>query len=354
MTAALAVRRVRVPFRVPFETASGAWTARESLIVQLQSDAGTRGTGEAPIDASHSTAVLEVLLQRLLDGRAEDIPDALRHAFGAAVGGALLDLAAPSENVGSAVGAGVAVNATIGAGSVGESVEAAASAAAAGYRTLKLKAGAREAATTLVDRVLEVRAAVGPHVALRLDANGSWTVHESVARLRPLAGVLEYVEQPLPVDARDDAARLRTMVEVPVAADEAVATPRDAVALVERGAADVLVVKPARVGGPGAVAVIASAAAARGVPVVISSLFETGIGLAAAMACAATLPDVPGWPAADRAHGLATADVLEHDLLAAPLIVSDGRIRAPFDPGSGGLGIVPDEAAMERYGVTDA
>ena len=86
----------------------------------------------------------------------------------------------------------------------------------------------------------------------------------------------------------------------------------------------------------------------------VSSLFETGIGLAAAIACAATLPDVPGWPAADRAHGLATAELLEHDLLARPLVVEAGRIRAPFDAGSGGLGIVVDEAALERYGVDDA
>ena len=86
----------------------------------------------------------------------------------------------------------------------------------------------------------------------------------------------------------------------------------------------------------------------------VSSLFETGIGLAAAIACAATLPDVPGWPAADRAHGLATAGVLEHDLLREPLVLEGGRIRAPFDDGAGGLGIVVDEAALERYGVDDA
>ena len=55
-----------------------------------------------------------------------------------------------------------------------------------------------------------------------------------------------------------------------------------------------LVVKPARVGGPGAVAEIGVVAAAHGVPVVVSSLFESGIGIAAAIACAATLPDVPG------------------------------------------------------------
>ena len=354
MTSALGVRRVRVPFRVPLETATATWTARESLIVELRSEAGARGVGEAPIDAAHSTAVLAALIQRLLDGPDEGVPEDVRHAFGAGLGGAVLDLAPPSGPVADAVRAGVRVNATIGAGSVDETVAAAVAAVEAGFGTLKLKAGAREAARTLVDRVLEVRAAVGPVVALRLDVNGTWTLDEATARLGPLEGVLEYVEQPLPVGARGGAAHLRTTVGVPVAADEAVTSPEAARTLVEQEAADVLVVKPARVGGPVAVAEIASDAAAHGVPAVVSSLFETGIGLAAAIACAATLPDVPGWPAADRAHGLATSGVLEHDLLASPLVVEGGRVRAPFDEGSGGLGIAVDDAALERYGVDDA
>ena len=354
MTSALGVRRVRVPFRVPFETAAGTWAARESLIVELRSEAGARGVGEAPIDPAHSTAVLAALIQRLLDGPDHGVPDDVRHAFGAGLGAAVLDLAVPPDPVASAVRAGVRVNATLSAGSVDESVAAAVVATEAGFGTLKMKAGAREPARTLVDRVLEVRAAVGPGVALRLDVNGTWTLDEATVRLRPLEGVLEYVEQPLPVDDRGGAMRLRTLVGVRIAADEAVTSPAAARALVEEAAADVLVVKPARVGGPVAVAEIASFAAAHGVPVVVSSLFETGIGLAAAIACAATLPDVPGWPAADRAHGLATSDVLEHDLLARPLVIEAGRIHAPFDDGAGGLGIVVDEAALERYGVEDA
>jgi L-Ala-D/L-Glu epimerase len=354
VTSALGVRRVRVPFRVPFETAAGTWAARESLIVELRGEAGARGIGEAPIDAAHTTAVLAALIERLLDGPDERVPEDVRHAFGAGLGGALLDLAAPPEPAASAVRNGVRVNATIAAGSVDETVRAATAATAAGFETLKLKAGARETARTLVDRVLEVRAAVGPGVALRLDGNGTWTLDEAAARLASLDGVLQYVEQPLPAADRGGVSRLRTLVGVPVAADEGVTSPHAARRLVEEAAADVLVVKPARVGGPGAVAEIASLAAAHGVPVVVSSLFETGIGLAAAIACAAMLPDVPGWPAADRAHGLATAGVLEHDLLASPLVLEAGRIRAPFEAGAGGLGVLVDDAALERYGVDDA
>jgi O-succinylbenzoate synthase len=106
------------------------------------------------------------------------------------------------------------------------------------------------------------------------------------------------------------------------------------------------VVKPARVGGRAAVAEVASLAAAAGVPVVVTSSLETGIGLRAAIAVVASLDDVPGWPAAERDHGLATLDLLEDDLLVGPLEVVEGRLRAR-DAGS----LAVDEAAVARYRV---
>jgi o-succinylbenzoate synthase len=354
MTAALGVRRIRVPFRVPFETAAGTWAARDSLLVELRTDAGASGVGETVIDGRVPTALLTAHLQALMDGPADEVPEAIRHAFAAGLAGALLDLSSGPGAVAAAVRAGVGVNATVGAHEVDETVVAAAAAVRSGFRTIKVKAGAREGTSALVARLRAVRDAVGDDVALRLDVNGSWDAADAVARLQALEPVrLQYVEQPLAVGARGATALLRTRVGVAIAADEAVTSPEAADALVTGGAADVLVVKPARVGGPAAVAAISMAAAEHGVPVIVSTLFETGIGLAAAIACAAALPDVDGWPAAARDHGLATADVLEDDLLVEALIVEQGRIRAPFGAGSGGLGVTLDEAAVVRFLVEE-
>ena len=197
-----------------------------------------------------------------------------------------------------------------------------------------------------------VRAAVGDEVALRLDVNGTWDLRRrrpSGCGRSPGSRCSTWSSRWTP-RALADAAALRRRVGVPIAADEAVGSAAEAAgALLDAGAADVLVVKPARVGGPAAVAEIAALAAERGVPVVLSSLFETGVGLAAALACATTLPDVPGWPAEERDHGLATAGLLEHDLLRRPLVVEHGRMRAPGGAGSGGLGVAVDEAAVARY-----
>ena len=104
-----------------------------------------------------------------------------------------------------------------------------------------------------------------------------------------------------------------------------------------------LVVKLARVGGPSAAGEIAEAAAEHGVRVVVSTLFETGVGIAGALNFAARLPEID--------HGLATAGLFGHDLLVEPLSVTRGRVRVPGSSGSGGLGIVLDARALERFSV---
>ncbi len=320
------LRHVRVPFRSPFATAAGDWSARESWIVVLRGADGRVGVGEAvaPDDA----------------------------ALAAAVEAAELDLASAPLVAHCREGIGVGVNATLPGLDPVSTAQVARMAVAAGYRTLKLKAGARETVGELAIRVASVRDAVGEGIALRLDANGTWTLDEASARLESLAPYeLQYVEQPMAPAALDDAAELRRRVATLLAADEGVTSLADARLLLEAGAADVLVVKPARVGGPAVVAEIARLATEHGVPVVISSLFETGVGLALGLRCAALLPDVPGWPAAERDHGLATADLLVDDLLVEPLAVDRGRMRVPGGPGSGGLGVTLDEAAVARYEV---
>ena len=95
------------------------------------------------------------------------------------------------------------------------------------------------------------------------------------------------------------------------------------------------------IGGPVAALEIAALAAADGIPVVISTLFETGVGLVAALSLAASLP-VAG--ATELAHGLAPADLLESDLLTEPLKVAGGRMTGPAS-------VSLDEDALARCAV---
>jgi o-succinylbenzoate synthase len=347
----LSAIRVRVPFRRPFATATGMWLHREAWIVLLEGRDGRVGLGEAVLEPD-ATEVEETILARAIRetaGRARDgdLPDAEElellggpgRAFRAALDAARLDLALGLDP------APVPVNGTIGFAAPREGAEAALQALEAGFTTLKMKAGAERETEDLVARVRAIRQAVGPEVRLRLDVNGAWDLPTAEERLEAIARFdLEYVEQPLPADDTAGAAELRTRVRVPLAADEAAYSAHAVRRVLAEGAADVLVVKPARVGGPVAVAEIALAAAGAGVPVVLSTLFETGIGIAAARACAAGLRG-------QLAHGLATAGLLEHDLLAEPLAVEDGLMVAPGGAGSGGLGVRLDDRALRRFGV---
>jgi O-succinylbenzoate synthase len=379
--AAIHAAKVLVPFQRPFPTGTGMWLAREAWIIRLVDADGRVGVGEAvlePADGTTASTVLDHLVRELATGRpSDDLPApheleqhgspgrALRAAVDAALHDlGLLDLGtsraprgAAGEDDGTRPRRGVAVNATLPSIGPAASAEAARQAIGVGFTTLKLKAGAERETAAVVERVRAVRDAVGPDVRLRLDVNGAWDLETATDRIDAIARFdIEYVEQPLAGDDAADMAELRRRVRVPLAADEAVDSPRSARRLLEAGAVDALVVKPARVGGLAAAIEIADLAAERGVSVVVSTLFETGVGIAAGLALAAVLPDVPGGGRLGHAphHGLATAGLLEHDLLVEGLMLDDGLLRAPGAAGTGRLGVRVDERALARYAADRA
>ena len=387
MSRIVAIRadRVAVPFRRPFATGAGMWLEREAWLLRVTDADGRKGIGEAvlePEDGDTAATVLRLLIREAVQGAASgDLPtgDELEghgrpgRALRAAIDAALADLGSAPVPLLLAGSGGVGVNATIPALGPSASAEAARQAVAAGFRTLKLKVGAERETEVLTARVGAVRSAIGDDVHIRLDANGAWDAETAAERLAAIARLRpEYVEQPLADGDPALLSALRRRVRVPVAADESVTSLRAARELLDAEAVDVLVVKPSRVGGPAVVTEIAAMAADRGIPVVLSTLFETGLGIAAALRQAALLPEVRGSDEATGEatgagareapdHGLATAGLLEHDLLAEALPVADGRMWLPEavqqrdvtagDTAPGGLGVRLDERAVERYRV---
>jgi len=363
---ALVADRVRIPFRRPFPTATGMWLERDTWLIRVVDDDGRVGLGEACLEPD-AADVAETILVALIREAAEtategrlpleaylEVHGAPGRALNAALESARFDLAGFGAPGGAAVDEGVGVNATIPSLGTTAAAEAALQSVESGFMTLKLKAGAERETDVLVDRLRAIRAAIGPEVRLRLDVNGAWDLTTAEDRLEAVARFdLEYCEQPLSGHDIDGLAELRRRVRVPIAADEAAESVRAVRALLDADAVDALVVKPARVGGLAAVAEIAELAAGRGVRVVISTLFETGVGIAAALAAAAALPDPPADADADWPpdHGLATAGLLDHDLLLGSLVVEGGRMHAPGDPDSGGLGVKLDTRALDRYRV---
>jgi O-succinylbenzoate synthase len=174
-------------------------------------------------------------------------------------------------------------------------------------------------------RVEAVRDALGRGGKLRVDANGAWDVDTAAGMIKRLdRWDLEYVEQP--VATLEEMAQLRRRVDVPLAADESVRTAEDPLRVAGLDAADLVVLKVQPLGGVWPALRVAEAAstprphAPAGLAVVVSSAVETSVGLAAGVALAAALPELP------YACGLATLSLLTGDVVADPLVPVDGTI----------------------------
>ncbi len=193
-----------------------------------------------------------------------------------------------------------------------------------GCTTAKVKvAEPGQSLTDDLNRVAAVRDELGPTGQIRVDANGGWSIDEAVDSLRALnraAGGLEYAEQPCRTVEELAAVRLR--VDVLIAADESIRHASDPMRVVRLEAADVAVLKVQPLGGVEACLRIAEQIQ---IPVVVSSALETSIGLAAGVALAAALPQLP------YACGLATTSLLSHDVVAEPFVPLDGMmtVRRP-------------------------
>ena len=188
---------------------------------------------------------------------------------------------------------------------------------ASGCRTAKVKvAEPGQSAAQDLARVEAVRDALGPSGAIRVDANAAWDVDTAVVRIAELDRVgLEYVEQPCAT--LDELVALRRRIDVRIAADEVVRRAADPRRVDLREACDVVVLKVQPLGGVRAALEVAEA---HGLPCVVSSALESSVGIAAGVALAAALPELP------FACGLATVALFTGDVTSAPLLPVDGAL----------------------------
>jgi L-alanine-DL-glutamate epimerase-like enolase superfamily enzyme len=216
-------------------------------------------------------------------------------------------------------------------------------AAAAGFATCYLKVGADDPRED-VERVAALRDGAGPDMALRVDANEAWSPGAAVRLIAELERFgLELVEQP--VSGRDLAgmAYVRGRICTPLLANEASWTRYDQLAVIRAGAADVLSVDNQMDGGLLNLKRSAGLCEAAGLPVVKHSLGELGVALAAALhAITAT----PNFRYANQAYGALLADDVTAGFTGTLASYVDGTLSAPDGPG---LGVRLDPDKVARY-----
>ena len=332
----LAVEPVAVRLRRPFVSASGNTAERELLLVRIEDGEGWVGLGEAAplthydgVRLEDCRAALEdcrgVLARADGSGRAELLRECARVAVlpqaVAAVDLALWDLAGRRDGepawrlLGASAAPAVEVNQTVGTGDRAGAVAGALEARQDGYRVVKIKVGIGDDA----GRLAALRAAAGPDMAIRLDANGAWSVPEAAAALRALAPAgLELCEEP--VHGLDELAEVSEQAGVEVAMDESAALP----GALDRRVCSAVCLKISRCGGITGTIDAARRARAAGYDIYLASTLDGPLGIAAALHAAAVIGP-------DRACGLATLSQFADR--PRVLVPERGRLSPP--PGAG-------------------
>ncbi len=349
---------VRTPMREPLVWPGGTRLSASGLVVEIHTDEGIVGVGEAPGPTLPTIrTIIEAELTQFLVGQDPRRTEWLVHRMeeftrnwsriGAyAIAGveiALLDIK------GKALGAPVADLLggfcrdrvpVVGYLFIDEPEANACRAAAfvdAGFTELKLKVG-RDYGQDY-DTLAAIRDRIGMDVKIRIDANMIWSVPAAIKWINGLERFdLQYVEQPVPDFDIRGLAHVRRSVSVPIAADEACTDMRSALELIKADACDVLVVYPSEAGGLTRARQIAALADAAGKWCTIGSWAELG---AATMANAHVVASSSNFPFASDTH----YPLQELDVLTEPVEMAGGSIKVTSAPG---LGIELDRDAVER------
>ncbi|PIE34112.1 MAG: o-succinylbenzoate synthase [Ilumatobacter coccineus] len=342
----LELRHLRLPLVSPFSSAKDVQTHRDVLVIRVGTDQGDGWSECVAMNAPTYSAewvdgaemVIATHLWPRLGGElsAADITDRVSGIIGhpmakAAVEAAVLDAELRSSQLSlhdlfgrhrDRVPAGIAIGVI---GDLDELLAQARQAAHDGYRRIKIKIGPGWD----LEPVRCVRQAIGPDLALQVDANG--TYHRSdIAHLGRLDDLdLVMIEQPFAPDDLISHIHLGEVATTPVCLDESIISLATAATAIELGAAQVISIKPGRVGGYLEARRIHDLCMAAEVPVWCGGMLETGLGRAPNIALAA----LPGFTLTGDLS--ASERFYSHDIVIDPVTLDDGYVKVPTSPGLG-------------------
>lgn len=363
MSATLELRRLAMPLVRPFRTSKGEETVRDVLVASWTGADGVTGWAESAADAEPiyfpeyldgvRRAIEQVLLP-LLPASAEPLTTGvLRRAFADVPGNplarGLLETAVldaelrrrgmPLVDFLCSTRRPIRVGVSVGIpGDIDTLLSWVAGYLEDGYRRVKLKI---QPGWDLAP-VRAVREAFGDDLPLQVDANQAYTPADIPLLARLDAYGLVLIEQPFARHELLGHAKLAARHGTPVCLDESVLSLDDAMTAIRLGAADVVNIKPSRVGGYVTARQIHDVCLANGVPVFCGGTLETAVGRAANLALA-TLPGftLPG-------DISATSRYYAADIGPSFELDADGCLTTPPGPG---IGVQVDLAAVDAFTV---
>jgi o-succinylbenzoate synthase len=360
----VALRRVRVPLLEPFRISSGAVAEKDAVLVEVTTEGGVKGWGEAsPMSGSFYSddtpdgawrALRETLVPLALGAGELDAARfhlKLREAPGepfakAGLEGALWDARARSDGMplcellgGRArpVPSGVAIGIY---DTTEELIERVARYVGEGYRRVKIKIQPGWDA----EPVAAVRARF-PHAPLMVDANAAYTLEDAAVFRELDAHGLMMFEQPLAREAHAEAAELQRQLRTPLCADESAESLGALEEIIALGSARIVNIKVQRVGGLGEALLMLKRARAAGLGCWVGTMPELGVASAQGLHFAA----LEGF---DYPTDIEASARWYRDDIVEPAIAIDGDGFIHIPEGAG-TGYAVSREKVERYAVAE-
>lgn len=206
-----------------------------------------------------------------------------------------------------------------------------------GFRNVKIKVG--ESPLVDAERIRAVRAAIGPNINLRMDANQGWSPADCVQVLRSVADQqVQVCEQPVVYWDWAGLRFIREQASTPIMVDESVHVAHDAITGIRENAMDAINIKLMKSGGILGAVRIAQVADAANIKCMVGCMDETRLGLTAAAHVVASQKNIV-FADLDAALFLATDPVL------GGMELRQGVIRLPR---AAGLGLDVDPAFLAK------
>jgi L-alanine-DL-glutamate epimerase-like enolase superfamily enzyme len=359
-----------VPFRETHVTWTGAYSAKSTLLIEVATDEGITGIGEAPgiplaeinqlvVEEFRDGLVgqdpfaINELQQRALDSQSKAGLTALtwkafRNIANNALGGieiALWDIVGKATGrplhqlLGGALRDRVDMFAWIHRKEQRAMVEDALDFRQRGFRAFYLKIGLGTA-RDLAD-LSALREALGPDALIRGDANGAWTPTQAMREIRALEPIApDWIEQPVTEDDFDGFERVARLSPVPLCIDQGVNTNQLAYDAIRRRLADVICSDIHRVGGLMAFREMAAMAHLANIQVCRHAGPEFGISGIAHVHLMATIPNAT---LGNQTYATTIADDIVNEKVDD---FHDGGILVPDAPG---LGVTLDRDKVAKY-----
>ena len=360
----LRVHLIRIPAKAVHSHGSGDVAEIRSVLLELVTEAGITGWGEAApwpafsgVTAEGAADVLHAHLRPYLIGQdpaqisfhlhRADRFTAGHHEAKAALETALLDIVGQasglsvSELVGGRHRDEIPLSFSVANPDFERDLEEVGELFAKGVKIFKVKTGFAEHAFDVM-RLRRLRECLGDGASLRVDYNQGLPAFDAIRRIRDLEAFdPAFVEQPVKRHEREALAGITQAVDVPIMADESVFGPEEALRGAQMRIADIFSLKIMKSGGIRRALEVAAIARAAGIEVYGGCMFETGIAHAAGTHLMAAVPDLKL-----GCEFYMPTYYLEEDILADPFPVKEGRVQVPQGPG---LGVRVDRDRLGKW-----